>query len=57
MADTDANELEALQDQLEEERRATEALKAQYKKALQELRALLQREAQRQAEKNSPTLE
>jgi len=55
MADT--NDLETLQDQLEAEKRTTEALKAQYKKAVQELRAALQREAQLQAEKNSPTLE
>jgi hypothetical protein len=55
MADT--NDLETLQGQVETEKRATEALKALYKKALQELGASLQREAQLQSERNSRTLE
>ena len=55
MADT--NDLEGLQDQVEAEKRATEALKAQYKKLLQELRAALQREAELLSEGNNPVLE
>lgn len=59
---SDTNHLEALQLQLETEIRVTEALEAQYKKALQRLHAAMEREAQLQStwarlEENSQTFE
>jgi hypothetical protein len=48
MAMSDADDLESLQKQLAAETRAAEALRAQYIKALQELRDALQRQAELQ---------
>lgn len=45
MSDVDAGDLNALQAQVDAEKRAVEALQAEYKKALDELRTALQREA------------
>jgi hypothetical protein len=47
MSDTD--DLEALREQLDAEKRAAETLRAQYVKALQALRAALQRQAELEA--------
>jgi hypothetical protein len=46
---SDAGELKALQDQVDAEKRAVEALQAEYNKALEELRVALEREAQLRA--------
>jgi hypothetical protein len=50
MSDTDgSDDLESLRDQLDAEKRASEALRAQYVKALKALRVALQRQAELQA--------
>jgi hypothetical protein len=41
---SDAGDLDALQDQVDAEKRAVEALQAEYRKALEKLRVALQRE-------------
>jgi hypothetical protein len=46
---SDTGDAEAPQDQLDSEKRAAEALRAQYYKALQQLRLALQREAELQS--------
>lgn len=49
MSDVNAGDLQALQDQVDAEKRAVDALQAEYQKALDELRTALQREAMIQA--------
>jgi hypothetical protein len=46
---SDERDLQALQEELDAEKRAAEALRAQYKKALQALRAAIEREAELQS--------
>jgi hypothetical protein len=49
MSDVDTGDLKALQDRVDAEKRAVDALQAEYNKALDELRTLLQHEAMIQA--------
>lgn len=49
MSDVNAGDLKALQDQVDAEKRAVDALQAEYNKALEELRMALKHEAMIQA--------
>lgn len=49
MRDVDADDLKNLENQVDAEKRAVDALQAEYNKALDELRVALQREAAMQS--------